>query len=356
MAKKRIAVALSGGVDSSVAALLLRKDGYEVIGLHMVLWGEDNAGSQYLHGQPDFRGTTEKIVKLCSQLGICHHILDVREEFKKQVIDFFCMEYMRGKTPNPCIKCNKYLKFGFLLEKALSLDADYLSTGHYAKVIFNQSLFRLFKGVDSTKDQSYMLFSLNQKQLRHIILPLGEYSKYEVQKIAMENNLLTAAERSSQDICFIRGNYGEFIYRHYDPVAGDIINKAGIVLGQHDGIALYTIGQRHGLGIAATSRLYVTGIDYDKNRIIVGPEEELYSKELTAVNVSWISGMSPNSEIEISAKIRYKSSEAAAVLYSNSDTAKIVFKQAQRAITPGQAVVFYQGNEILGGGTIENQS
>jgi tRNA-specific 2-thiouridylase len=248
------------------------------------------------------------------------------------------------------------LKFGYLLEKALSFDAEYLSTGHYARIKFNNSVYHLLKGRDSNKDQSYVLYTLTQEQCKHILFPLGEYSKDEVRVMALENNLPTAEEPSSQDICFISGNYSDFLGSHVALAAGEIVDRNGKVLGQHGGIAKFTVGQRHGLGLSTGERLYVTKIETARNRVIVGTEEELYFSELSARNMSWISGIPPNGSTEVMAKIRYKSPEVAAMLYPGINLARVKFNQPQRAITPGQAIVFYNNNEVVGGGTIENQA
>ena len=351
MTRKKIAIALSGGVDSSVAALLLHKAGYEVIGLYMLLKWEEYGGRQY---QNQYNDHTDRIEELCAALGIQHYIIDLRKEFRRHVIDYFCDEYTQGKTPNPCIRCNKYLKFGYLLEKARSFDAEYLSTGHYARIEFRDDAYHLLKAKDWNKDQSYVLYTLNQEQCKHILFPLSDYSKNEIRMIALENNLPTADEPSSQDICFVNGSYSDFLSRRFALAAGEVVDKNGQVLGQHDGIALYTIGQRHGLGLASGERLYVTGIESAQNRIIVGEEEYLYCDGLTAGEVNWISGEPPRGEMDVMAKIRYKSPEVAATLYPDMNSAKIKFHQAQRAVTPGQAVVLYRNNEVIGGGTIES--
>jgi len=354
MTRKKIAVALSGGVDSSVAALLLHKAGYEVIGLHMLLEREGDAGQLHTSQQDHYNDHAERIEELCATIGIRYYIVDLRKEFRRHVIDYFCNEYAHGKTPNPCIHCNKYLKFGYLLENARSFGIEYLSTGHYARIEFRDDAYHLLKAKDLNKDQSYVLYTLKQEQCKHILFPLCDYSKDEIRMIALENNLPTAGEPSSQDICFVNGSYSDFLSRYVTLAAGEVVDKNGQVLGQHDGIALYTIGQRHGLGLASGKRIYVTGIESAQNRIIVGTEEELYCNGLVAGDVNWISGKPLHGEIDIRAKIRYKSPEVPATLYPDMNSAKVIFNQAQRAVTPGQAVVFYRNNEVIGGGTIES--
>jgi len=246
------------------------------------------------------------------------------------------------------------MKFGLLMEKALSLGVDYLATGHYARIRRADGAYHLLKGIDSSKDQSYILYTLEQDNLSRILFPLGDYLKVEVRKIADQNGLPTAEEPGSQDICFIDGKYSDFFRRTIVAKAtGEIVNSQGVVVGQHNGIAFYTIGQRHGLGFAAGQRYYVTKIEPENNRVIVGTEEELYSRELIAKRVNWLSSRLPSDQIGSTVKIRYKSPEVAATLYPKSDSTKVEFHQPQRAVTPGQAVVFYKENEVIGGGTIE---
>ncbi len=355
MPRKRVAVAVSGGVDSSAAALLLKEAGYEVIGIHMRLWGDEEPDPDIEKHQHKLKRATNKAEQVCHKLDIPFNVVDLGNEFKIQVVDYFCSGYAQGRTPNPCIVCNKYIKFGLLLDKALSLGVDYLATGHYASVNFSHDTYHLLKGADSSKDQSYMLYTLNQAKLRHIIFPLGGYLKTQVRKIAQQNSLPTAEEPGSQDVCFINGKYGDFLSQNINTAAGDIINECGEVLGRHRGVAYYTIGQRQGLGLPVGQRLYVTKIESEKNQIIVGTEEELYSQQLIASELSWVSGKPPSEPVDIAAKIRYKSSEVAATLYPILDSAKIKFHQPQRAVTPGQAVVFYQNNEVIGGGIIEKK-
>ncbi len=354
MTKKRVAVALSGGVDSSMAALLLQEVGYEVVGITMRLWHEKKAT---LGGQHYSCYSTQDIYdveQICLTFGIPLHIIDLEREFKQYVIDYFCQEYRQGRTPNPCIACNQHIKFGFVLNQALFLGADYLATGHYARTEYFDDAYHLLKGVDLKKDQSYMLCTLGQEKLSHLLFPLGGYLKAEVKELARQKGLPIASKPSSQDICFITTDYGTLLGQHSATSPGEIVNRWGEVLGKHRGIAFYTIGQRHGFGLASSSRLYVTKIEPDINRITVGSEEEICSQKLTASKVNWVSGRPPSKPVEITAKIRYKSPEAVATLYPESDSAEIQFHQLQHAITPGQAVVFYRDSEVLGGGIIEN--
>lgn len=354
MSRERVAVALSGGVDSSVAACVLQEAGYEVIGVTMRLWSEEEATpSDQRHPHSSARGIHDA-EELCSSLGIPFHLIELEDEFKHYVIDYFCQEYARGRTPNPCVACNQHIKFGSLLDQALSLGADYLATGHYARIRHSDGTYHLLKGVDPDKDQSYMLYTLGQGKLEHLLFPLGDYLKAQVRELAREKGLPTAGKPSSQDICFISGDYGAFLRRYSTTTSGEIVSQQGEVLGEHKGTAFHTVGQRHGLGIAAAERLYVTKIEPGANRLTVGTEEELYSSGFVASKVNWVSGQPPSEPIRVAVKIRYRSPQVAATLRPKPDSAEIEFYQPQRAVTPGQAVVFYQDSQVLGGGTIEN--
>jgi len=340
--KGKVAVALSGGVDSSAAALLLKEDAYEVMGIHMRLWES-----------PQFDRQAHRAENTCRILGIPYHQVDLQKEFEACVVDYFCQEYQRGRTPNPCVACNQHIKFGLLLDKALSLGADYLATGHYARVEHSKDGHRLLKAADTTRDQSYFLYTLTQEKLGHVMFPLGEHSRDEVKRMAKQAGLPTAT-RSSQDICFIsQKNYGSFLSQRFSTLPGDIVDTGGRKLGQHRGIAFYTIGQRHGLGLASGQPLYVVRIEPESNRIVLGHKEELYSQNLAAQKLNWISGKSPQEPITAQAKIRYKCKEAEAVLFFKNDSVDVHFAQPQKAVTPGQAIVFYNPDELLGGGIIK---
>jgi tRNA-specific 2-thiouridylase len=341
--KEIVAVALSGGVDSSAAALLLKEAAYEVIGIHMHLWES-----------PPLDYQAHRAENICRILGIPYHQVDLQKEFESCVVDYFCQEYQQGRTPNPCVACNERIKFGLLLDKALSLGVDYLATGHYAKVEHSRDGHRLLKAADTSRDQSYFLYTLTQEKLGHVLFPLGEHSRDEVKQMAKQAGLPTAT-KSSQDICFIsQKNYGAFLSQRFSTLPGDIVDTQGKKLGQHRGIAFYTIGQRHGLGLASGKPLYVIRIEPEHNRIVLGPENELYSQKLTARKLSWISGKAPREPITARAKIRYKSKEAEAILFPRDDSVDVHFTQPQKAVTPGQAIVFYNLDEILGGGIIES--
>ncbi|OGN97247.1 MAG: tRNA 2-thiouridine(34) synthase MnmA [Chloroflexi bacterium RBG_13_51_36] len=343
MTKRKVAVALSGGVDSAAAALLLTRAAYEVIGIHM-----------RLRDSPSFDDHAHRAADICRILGIPYHQLDLQKEFESCVVDYFCREYRHGRTPNPCVACNHYVKFGLLLDKALSLGADYLATGHYAKVEHSRHGHRLLKAADTRRDQSYFLYTLTQEKLGRVLFPLGEHNKDEVKQMAMQAGLPTAT-KSSQDICFIsRKNYGAFLSQRFPTLPGEVVDTRGRKLGQHRGIAFYTVGQRHGLGLASGKPLYVIRIEPESNRIVLGHEEELYSRKLTAHNLNWISGKIPRESITARAKIRYKSKETEATLSFRNDSVDVHFAQPQKAVTPGQAIVFYNVDEVLGGGIIDS--
>ncbi len=357
MSRERVVVAMSGGVDSSVAAALLKEAGYEVIGVTMQLWPADKPAGE----RDGFRGccgleAIQAAKRTAYKLGIPHYVMNFRDAFAQRVIADFCREYSLGRTPNPCIRCNQYIKFDTLLKRAKDLDADFLATGHHARVEPSPNGYRLLKGVDRAKDQSYFLYTLGQRELKYLLLPIGNLHKAEVRRKAAELGLPTAARDESQDICFIMdSDYRSFIAGQIPLEPGDIVDTKGEVLGKHRGIARYTVGQRQGLGLSSGKRLYVLRIDAANNRLVVGTEEQLFAKSLLAANLSWLSGEAPADTSSITAKVRYKSPEAVVTLSLNDGAAKVNFRQPQRAISPGQAVVFYQGDIVLGGGVIENR-
>lgn len=342
MAPKRVAVAMSGGVDSSVAAALLTQAGYEVSGIHMRL------GADIMSNNP------ADLERTCQLLGIPLRKLDLEGEFKEMVVDYFCQEYGRGRTPNPCVVCNQYVKFGLLLERALGMGVDYLATGHYGRVESTPEGYKLKKAVDITKDQTYFLYSLGQEQLRHLLLPLGELTKERVKEIARELDLPTSGHHDSQDVCFIPDNdYRTFVAEHVPLKAGEIVDINGKILGKHGGLAGYTIGQRQGLGLSSDEPLYVLKIDAESNKIVVGSREQALHNVLVACQLHWVSGQSPKAPMEITARIRYKAPEAAAELYPTDDGVEVRFIEPQSAMAPGQSIVFYRGDEVLGGGIID---
>jgi tRNA-specific 2-thiouridylase len=351
MTIKRVAVAMSGGVDSSVAAALLLKEGYDVIGVTHQTWVNNNSDR---FGGCCGLEAIDSARSVAAKLNIPYYVLDLRADFNNTVIKDFCDVYSRGRTPNPCVACNHYLRFGIFLEKVLNMGVDYLATGHYARIGNSPDGFQLLKGIDATKDQSYFLYNLGQNELEHILFPVGNYTKAEIRKIASEMKLPSAKRQDSQDICFIDdGDYRSFINNRVSLDPGDIIDSKRNVIGKHNGLALYTIGQRHGLGINSNETLYVTKLDSYNNRVVVGGKEQLLGRKLQAGQLSWVSGKPPDEPMAVKAKIRYKATESDATVTYSYGLAEVVFKDPQTAITPGQSVVFYQGEAVLGGGIIE---
>jgi tRNA-specific 2-thiouridylase len=340
----RVFVAMSGGVDSSVAAHLLKKAGYAVTGIHLELSSKAKIAPDAEHA--DLEHT-------CRLLDIPLHYLDLEREFDNRIIAYFCAEYSRGRTPNPCIRCNKYIKFGLLLDKVREMGGDHLATGHYARVETASTGYRLLKGIDQSKDQSYFLYVLGQAELARVLFPLGGMYKSEVKQLAAGWGLPAASRPESQDICFIPGNDNRaFIATRLTLEPGEIVDVNGNVLGRHEGLAYYTIGQRQGIGVSSSERLYVTGLDIAKNRLIIGPPSQLFKHRLVASELNWISGEVPESNLEVSVKIRYRSQESRATLRIEGKKADVCFDKPQRALAPGQSVVFYQGDIVLGGGII----
>ena len=354
--KVKVVVAMSGGVDSSVAAAYLKERGYEVSGVTMKIWDGEACPEEGIHHGcygPGEEIDIEDARKVAQTLGIDFHVFDLRQEYKAEVLDYFCREYLSGRTPNPCLRCNHKVKFDALLGKtqASGIEFDYFATGHYARVEYNKSKHRylLKKARDLSKDQSYFISSLSQAQLSRSLFPLGDYTKEEVRRIASDFRLEVDDKPESQD--FIIGGYS-FLVETAQP--GPILDKQRNILGEHRGIPSYTIGQRKGLGISAKEPLYVTGIDSEKNAIIVGSKEELYQDELITSGLNWIAIEKLTLPAKVKARIRYRHKEAEATITPLSeDKLYVKFKEPQMAITPGQAVVFYCGDMVVGGGTIE---
>lgn len=352
---------MSGGVDSSVAAALLKESGYDVIGVTMNLFAlpAESCRSEALSSCCGWRGA-EDAQAVAMALRIPHYVADFRADFEKSVIADFCREYGLGRTPNPCIRCNRFIKFGLLLKKAAELGAEYIATGHHARIQLSRdsSAHLLKKGVDPRKDQSYFLYFLNQAQLGRVLMPVGDYSKKEIRKKAESLALPTAAKRESQEVCFIPGrDYPGFLKGRLPDAfrPGPILDTSGRAVGSHQGIARYTVGQRKGMGIAAAHPLYVTAVDPLANTITVGRNEDLFREELAVSEVSFISGRWPAGSFEARVKIRYRHEEAEAVLIPlERGRVRVEFKKAQRAITPGQSAVFYDGEIVIGGGIIES--
>lgn len=358
-----VVVAMSGGVDSSTTAALLVEQGYQVIGMMMRLWSEPQPISIHASVPPlsvNRCCSPESVADaraVCAKLGIPFYLLNLEDAFKTHVVDYFVTEYARGVTPNPCLRCNRALKFGVLLDKARALGADYLATGHYARVREHAGKFTLLRGRDRSKDQSYALCLLTQAQLARVLFPLGEFTKDETRALARQFDLRVSEKVESQDLCFITtGDYRNFL-RHQVPqafVPGDIVDRHGKVLGRHQGLANYTIGQRKGLGIAVGEPLFVLALDVEQNRVIVGHAEELGRTELIAEDVNWIAGEPPREAIQVTAQIRYRARPVPArVVALEATRARVIFDVPLRDITPGQAVGFYDGDVCLGGGTIQ---
>jgi tRNA-uridine 2-sulfurtransferase len=346
----KIAVAMSGGVDSAVVAALLKREGHEVIGVTMRLYAPS---SHRQDAVADARKVSEK-------LGIPHHVIDLQDVFKRTIIDDFCREYRLGRTPNPCVLCNPIIKLGALWERAKGLGADFLATGHYARIEKDKKgKYLLKKGKDKRKDQSYFLGRLTQEQLKHTLFPLGDLTKAKVRQIAQETALPAASRPESQEICFVMdNNHAQFLKDRLpgEIKPGPILDQGGRVVGRHEGIMFYTVGQRKGLRVTAAGPLYVTAIDAAQNAIIVGAKEQTYAGELVADNLNWIVGSRPEKPIKVRARIRYRHPEAEATVRPLGESkVQVKFGTPQMAITPGQAVVFYDGDSVLGGGRIIKQ-
>ncbi|MBC7315154.1 MAG: tRNA 2-thiouridine(34) synthase MnmA [Chloroflexi bacterium] len=346
-----VAVAMSGGVDSSVAAALLQEAGYTVHGVTMQLWREP---SQEDASSPSDGAASAQAV--CEHLGIPHHVVDLRQAFYEEVVQYFLREYARGRTPNPCLRCNRLIKFGALFEWARTWGAQYLATGHYARILDEGGCYALLCGRDVNKDQSYFLYTLKQEDLAHLLFPIGEWTKERVREYALERHLPVAERPESQDICFLPGgDYRRFIAQHAPEAVrpGPIYDAAGRLLGEHHGLPFYTVGQREGLGISAPKPFYVLALDVARNALIVGYAEELGQSALLAEEMTYVCGEAPPQGANVEAKIRYKSQRIPARVYDEGDgCARVYFERPLRDITPGQAVVLYKGERVLGGGII----
>ena len=345
MENKKVLLGMSGGVDSSVSALLLKKQGYEVIGTTLEMFEENE-------------NISEDAKSVCDALGMRHYTYDCKEQFKSNVIDDFIKCYACSKTPNPCIECNKFMKFGIMYEKAKELGCNYIATGHYARTEYSEKYGRwvLKKSNAGRKDQSYVLWNIPKEVLEHILFPLADFeSKEEIRKIANENDLNVANKPDSEDICFIPdGDYKKFLEKNSNikPKIGNIVNSKGEVLGKHTGLYNYTIGQRKGLGVSYKVPLFVIGFNKDKNEVIVGEEEELYSKEILVTDINLLLIDEIKEWIEVEVKTRYSAKSAKAKIIQRKNNIKVIFDETQRAITPGQSAVFYIGDIVLGGGKI----
>lgn len=357
MQNKTVVVGMSGGVDSSVAAYLLKEQGYNVIGVTMQIWQKDDVSAVEDNGGCCGLTAVDDARRVCDRLGIPHYVMNFRDIFKHEVIDDFISEYVSGRTPNPCIRCNRYVKWEALLKRSLEIGADYIATGHYARISkLDNGRFAIVKSITDKKDQTYALYNLTQEQLSRTLFPVGEYEKDEIRRIAEEIGLSVAHKKDSQDICFVPDDdYGRFMRDEGVelPPPGDFVDKEGNKLGEHKGIHQYTIGQRKGLGIAFGTPIYVCDINTDNNQVVLGSNDDIFSSSLLCKDLNHMGVERFPEDKEIFTKIRYGSKgEYCKITYLCEDLCRCDFVKPVRAITPGQAVVFYDGDVVLGGGII----
>lgn len=354
--KKKVVVGMSGGVDSSVAACLLKEQGYEVIGVTMQIWQdeeqallEENGGCCGLSAVDDAR-------RVAQALDIPYYVMNFKQDFKEHVIDYFVDEYLDGRTPNPCIACNRYVKWESLLKRSLDIGADYIATGHYARIEkLSNGRYALKRSATPEKDQTYALYNLTQNQLSKTLMPVGEYTKDEIREIAEKIHLPVAHKPDSQDICFVDGSYGEYIEEITGQKIrpGNFVDMNGNILGTHKGIVCYTVGQRRGLGLSLKQPGYVVRIDKERNEVVIGSNEDLMTDTLYGDQVNFMSVSSIKDGMRLQAKVRYNHRGASCtVSMAGKDRIKVLFDEPQRAVTPGQAVVFYDGDYVAGGATI----
>lgn len=360
MEKKKVVIGMSGGVDSSVGAYLLKEAGFDVIGVTMQIWQDEDHCTIEEKGGCCGLSAVDDARRVASELEIPYYVMNFKQEFKENVMDYFVAEYLQGRTPNPCIACNRYVKWESLLKRSLDIGADYIATGHYARIVqLENGRYTLQKSVTAAKDQTYALYNLTQYQLSHTLMPVGEYTKDQIRQIAGEISLQVANKPDSQEICFVPDNdYAGFISKNSDAVIkeGNFINTAGEVIGKHKGIIHYTVGQRKGLNLALGYPVFVVAILPESNEVVIGTSEEVFSDKLYANHLNFMSIADLEGEMEVDVKIRYSDKGSKAIIKKiDEDMIECIFKVPQRAITPGQAVVFYDGDYVVGGGTIIKQ-
>jgi len=359
MSLKKVMLGMSGGVDSSVAAAILLQQGYEVIGVTLQIWQDMDEETKKSEGGCCSLSAVDDARRVANKLGIPYYVLNFKDIFNKTVIEYFKEEYFKGRTPNPCIACNRHVKWQAMLDKAVSMGIDYIATGHYAKVMYDAVSNRhiLKKSVTDKKDQTYALYNLTQEQLSRTLLPVGDYPKDKIREMAKEMGLSVASKPDSQEICFINDNdYGRFLSENSDKkiVPGKFVDTSGNVLGDHKGIVHYTVGQRKGLGMTFGKPMFVVALDVKNNRVVLGDDSDVFSNSLVASDLNFISIEKPVDGMRVGAKIRYSAKESPATIHVlDNDKIKVTFDVPQRAITPGQAVVFYDGDAVVGGGTID---
>lgn len=359
MSKGSVMLGMSGGVDSSAAAAVLLEQGYDVVGVTMQIWPDKSEDRQQVEGGCCSLSAVDDARRVADRLGIPYYVLNFKDVFQQKVIDYFNQEYLRGRTPNPCIACNRFVKFEAMLQKAVSMGLDYVATGHYARVGFDETSGRylLKKSATAAKDQTYALYTMTQEQLSRTLFPIGDFTKDRVRELARELGLSVASKPDSQEICFVEDNdYGRYISENTDAdiKPGYFVDRDGKRLGMHKGIIHYTVGQRKGLGIAFGKPMFVITVRPEDNTVVLGDENEVFSQVLTASDINYISIAELKGEMKVTAKIRYSAREAGAVIRPMPEgRISVLFDEPQRAITPGQSVVFYNGDVIVGGGVID---
>ncbi len=360
MSKGKVIVGMSGGVDSSVAAMLLKEQGYDVIGVTMQIWQDEEPKIQEENGGCCGLSAVDDARRVADQLGIPYYVMNFKKEFKEWVMDDFVHEYFHGRTPNPCIRCNRYVKWEALLNRSLSIGGDYIATGHYANVVKLPNGRYTLKKAPSRKDQTYALYNLTQEQLSKTLMPVGDYTKEEIREMAEKMGLMVASKPDSQDICFIPdGDYQRFLFEYTGKKLpkGNFVDQTGKVVGKHEGITHYTVGQRKGLNLSMGRPVFVTEIRPETNEVVIGDNKDVFKSVLTASHANWMSipEPKPGEKVRVQAKVRYAHQGAMATVYMTEDGILVCeFDEPQRAITPGQALVMYDGEYVVGGGIIES--